>query len=183
MVIERLRPVFAKWGEPQIDLFTTFANRRLIKFVSPCLDPRAKWTDAISMPWDNGRGLLYAFPPFKMVPQVLQKKAQSPGVRVILIAQLQPAVSWFPELMNLSQEDPIPLFVEGQDLLTQDVLTGDGGPRLVTSVRQIYMRVNSTGHPEGEGPFQGSCQHDVKVPAGIIAPSVQIPLVKIHGVL
>ena len=28
--------------------------------------------------------------------------------------------------MDLSQEDPIPLFVEGQDLLTQDVLVGDG---------------------------------------------------------
>ena len=43
-----------------------------------------------------------------------------------LIAQLQPAASWFPELMDLSQEDPIPLFVEGQDLLTQNVWTGDG---------------------------------------------------------
>ena len=126
MAMERLRPVFAKWGEPQVDLFATFVNRRLIKFASPYPDPRAEWTDAMSMPWDNGRGLLYAFPPFKMVPQVLQKIAQSPGVRVILIAQLQLAASWFPELMDLSQEDPIPLFVEGQDLLTQDVLTGDG---------------------------------------------------------
>ena len=119
MAMESLRPVFAKWAEPRIDLFATFANRRLIKFVSPYPDPRAEWTDA-------GRGLLYAFPPFKMVPQVLQKIAQSPGVKVNLIAQLQPAASWFPELMNLSQEDPIPLFVEGQDLLTQDVWTGNG---------------------------------------------------------
>ena len=87
--------------------------------------PRAEWTDAMSMPWDNGRGLMYVFPPFKMVPQVLQI-AQSPGVKVILITQLQPAASWFPELMDLSQEDPIPLYVEGQDLLTQDVWTGDG---------------------------------------------------------
>ena len=183
MAMERLQPVFAKWGEPQVDLFATFANRRLIKFVLPYPDSRAEWTDAMSMPWDNGRGLLYVFPPFKMIPQVLQKIAQSPGVRVILIAQLQPAASWFPELMDLSQKDPIPLFVEGQDLLTQDVLTGDGWPKLVTSGRQIYMRGNSTGHPEGEGPFQGSCQHDVKVPSGIIPPSVWIPLVKIRGVL
>ena len=113
--MERLRPVFAKWGEPQVDLFATFANRGLIKFVSPYQDPRAEWTNAMSMPCDNGRGLLYTFPPFKMVPQVLQKIAQSPGVRVILIAQLQPAASWFPELM----------YVEGQDLLTQDIWTGD----------------------------------------------------------
>ena len=126
MAMASLRPVFPKWGEPQVDLFATFANRRLVKFVSAYPDPRAEWTDAMSMPWDKERGLLYIFPPFKMVPQVLQKIAQSPGVEVILIAQLQPAASWFPELMDLSQEDPIPLFVEGQDLLTQDVWMGDG---------------------------------------------------------
>ena len=126
MALERPRPVFAQWGEPQLDLFATFANRRLIKFVSPYPDPRAEWTDAMSVPWDNGRGLLYAFPPFKVVPQVLQKIAQSPGVKVILIAPLQQRASWFPELMDLSQEDPILLFVEGQTLLTQDVLIGDG---------------------------------------------------------
>ena len=65
--------VFAKWGESRIDLFATFANRWLIKFVSSYPGPRAEWTDAMSMPWDNGRGLLCVFPPFKLVPQVLQK--------------------------------------------------------------------------------------------------------------
>ena len=125
MAMECLRPMFAKCGEPQVNLFATFANRHL-KFVLPYPDPRAEWTDAMSVPWDNGRGLLYAFPPFKMVPQVLQKIAQSPGIRVILIAPLQQAASWFPELMDLAQEDPIPLFIEGQGLLTQDVLSGDG---------------------------------------------------------
>ena len=113
MVMERLRPVFAQWGEPQVDLFATFANRRLIKFASPYPNPRAKFTDAMSVPWDHGRGLLYAFPPFKMVPQVLNKVAQSPGVHLILIAPLQETASWFPELLDLSQEDPIPLYVDG----------------------------------------------------------------------
>ena len=31
MAMERLRPVFVQWGELQVDLFATFANRRLIK--------------------------------------------------------------------------------------------------------------------------------------------------------
>ena len=61
MAMESLRPVFAKWGEPQIDMFATFANRRLVKFVSPYPDPRAEWTDTMSMPWDKERGLLYVF--------------------------------------------------------------------------------------------------------------------------
>ena len=121
--MERLRPVFAQWGEPQFDLFATFANRGLIKFAMPYPDPRAEFTDAMSVPWDNGRGLLYAFPPFKMVPQVLQKIAQSPGVQLILIAPLQETASW---LLDLSQEDPIPLYVEGQPLLNQDIVLTDG---------------------------------------------------------
>ena len=91
---------------------------------------KAPWHHVGSFPGmtlrsQDGPESFHAFPPFKMVPQVLQKIAQSPGVEVILIAQLQLAALWFPELMNLSQEDPIPLFVEGQDLLTQDVWTGD----------------------------------------------------------
>ena len=133
---------------------------------------------------ESARVLLYTFPPFKMVPQVLQKIVQSPGVRVILIAQLQPAASWFPELMDLSQEDLILLFVEGEDLLwLKTFWQVSGWPRLVTSGCQIYMRGNSTGHTEGEGPFQGTCQYDVKVPTGIIALSVRIPLVKIRGIM
>ena len=147
MAMESLRPVFAKWGEPQIDMFATFANRRLVKFVSPYPDPRAEWTDAMSMPWDKERGLLYVFPPFKMVPQVLQKIAQSPELQVILIALLQPAASWFPELMNLTQEDPVPLFVEGQDLLTQDVCMRGG----VTETR--HFRPSNLHAWKLSGPF------------------------------
>ena len=55
----------------------------------------------------TGGTFLYAFPSYKMVPQVLQKIAQSPGVEVISIALLQPAASWFPKFMDLSQEDQI----------------------------------------------------------------------------
>ena len=93
MAMERLRPVFVQWGEPQVDLFATFTNRQLIKFALPYPDPRAEFTDAMSVPWDHGRGLLYAFPPFRMVPQVLQKVTQSPGVQLILIPPLQETAS------------------------------------------------------------------------------------------
>ena len=161
MAMESLRTVFAKWGKPQIDLFATFANRRLVKFVSPYPDPRAEWTDAMSMPWDKERGLLYAFQPFKMVPQVLQKIAQSPGVEVILIARLQPAASWFPELIDLSQEDPIPLFVEGQELLTQDGRRGDRDSSLPTikstGVETLRAILRAKGHSREAATMMSRC--------------------------
>ena len=144
MAMERLRPVFAKWGEPQVDLFATFANRRLIKFISPYPDPRAEWTDAMSMPWDNGRGLLFAFPPFRMVPQVLQKIAQSPGVKVILIVQLQPAASWFPELMDVSQGDPIPLYHKSTRVETlRAILREKGHSRQAADIMSRCLRESS----------------------------------------
>ena len=69
-------------------------------------------------------------PPVRIsaIQEVLQKVVQSPGVQMILIAPLQETASWFPEeLLDLSQEDPIPLCVEGKPLLTQDVTLCDGG--------------------------------------------------------
>ena len=73
---------------------------------------------------------------------------------MILIAQLQPAASWFPELMDLSQEDPIPLFVEGQDLLTQDVWTEN-----VTSdrVETLQAILRAKGHSREAANMLSRC--------------------------
>ena len=128
-------------------------------------------------------GGLNTFPSFKMVPQVLQKIAQSPGMEVILIAQLQQAASWFPELMDLSQEDPIPLFVEGQDLLTQDVWTGDG----VTENR--HFRPSNLHAWKLSGPSWELRVIPGKLPTwcqgafGNLHNKCMNPLVKIRGVL
>ena len=118
----------------------------------------------------QGEGPLVRLPAIQDGPASSQKIAQSPGLQVILIALLQPAASWFPELMDLTQEDPVPLFVEGEDLLTQDVCMGGGVTE--TSGRQIFTRGNSQGHSESQGSFQGSCQHDVKMPTRIFTTSV-----------
>ena len=117
------------------------------------------------MPWDNWRCHLYVFQPFKMVPQVLQKMAQSPGVRVILIAQLQPAASWFPELMDLSQEDPIPLYVEVQarpaDSRRSDRQRGDRDSSLpaVKSTRVETLRafLRAKGHSRKAANMMSTC--------------------------
>ena len=88
MAMERLLPVFARWGQPQVDLFDTYTDRLLLNFVSPYPNHRALFKDAISAPW-TGMGFLYVFPPFKLIPQVLHKLSHSPGVQMILIVPLQ----------------------------------------------------------------------------------------------
>ena len=152
MAMERLRPVFAQWGEPQVDLFVTFANRQIIKFASPYPDPRVEFMDSISVPWDNRR---VSCRPFHQSGWSLKSCRRLLNLQVFRwFAPLQEAASWFPELLDLSQEDPIPLYVEGQPLLAQDVAQcSTGGQRLVTTGRQIFTRGDFVGHPGGEGPF------------------------------
>ena len=50
MTMKRLGPVFVKWGKPQVNLFTAFGNRCLIKFALPYPNPRAEFMDAMSVP-------------------------------------------------------------------------------------------------------------------------------------
>ena len=113
-----LHPVFSAWGTPVIDLFATFANRKLPVFASPFPDQRAKYVDAMSVPW-SGMGMVYAFPPFKMLPAVLNKIRRSHNLSVILIAPRLMSASWMPELLEQSCCPPIPL--DGHPLLTQEV--------------------------------------------------------------
>ena len=113
-----LHPVFSAWGTPVIDLFATFANRKLPVFASPFPDQRAKYVDAMSVPW-SGMGMVYVFPPFKMLPAVLNKIRRSHNLSVILIAPRLMSASWMPELLEQSRCPPIPL--DGHPLLTQEV--------------------------------------------------------------
>ena len=98
-----------------------------------------------------------------MVPQVLQKIAKSPGVRVILIAQLQPAASWFPELMDLSQEDPILLYVKVQarpaDSRRADRRGGDQDLSHVKSTcrETLWAFLRAKGHSRKAANMMSTC--------------------------
>ena len=96
------------WGRPHLDLFATRDNAKLPLFVSPYQDPAAWDTDALSLSWT---GLwVYAFPPFALLMEVLQKLLSEP-CEMILVAPAWPTQAWFPLLLQLSSEQPrqIPL--------------------------------------------------------------------------
>ena len=66
--------------------------------------------------------------------------------------------------MDLSQEDPIPLFVEGQDLLTQDILIGDGDSSLraikSTHVETLRAILRAKGHSSEAAHMMSRSLHD-----------------------
>ena len=93
-------------GYPNIDLFATSLNNRLPTYVSPIPDNRALAMDALSMNWDRIHG--YAFPPFHIIPAILNKIHQF-QCRIVLVAPLWPQSSWFPDLLQLLVAPPISL--------------------------------------------------------------------------
>ena len=95
--------IFIQLGRPMTDLFATRLNNKLPLFVSPVADSSAWAVDAMSIPWENL--FLYAFPPLKLIPQVLLKVQQTP-CKLLLVAPLWPQRSWFPLLFSLLTDFP-----------------------------------------------------------------------------
>ena len=91
------------WGRPHLDLFATEDNAKLPLFVSPYQDPTAWDTDALSLSWSGM--WVYAFPPFALLPEVLQK-VMTESCEMILVAPAWSGRSWFPLLLRLSSDHP-----------------------------------------------------------------------------
>ena len=97
-----LRDVFVLWGKPLVDVFATSLNTQLPVYFSPVPDPGAAAVDGLSQQW---RGLfLYAFPPFGLLPKVLEKVRMSPGLRLILVAPAWPRCAWYQTLTALAEQ-------------------------------------------------------------------------------
>ena len=97
-----LRDAFVLWGRPLVDVFATSLNTQLPVYFSPVPDPGAAAVDGLSQDW---RGLfLYAFPPFGLLPSVLEKVRMSPGLRMILVAPAWPRCAWYQTLTALAAQ-------------------------------------------------------------------------------
>ena len=95
-----------KLGTPQIDLFASRLNHQLDRYVSWRPDPGAIAIDALSMSW--GQEYMYAFPPFSIITQVLEKLEREGGA-MILVIPTWPTKPWFPMIGRLLAAAPIRL--------------------------------------------------------------------------
>ena len=65
-----------RWHRPQIDLFATRFNNKLLLFVSPVPNPLATAVDAFSLSWEDLDA--YAFSPAAILGKVVEKLQDSP---------------------------------------------------------------------------------------------------------
>ena len=92
------------YGAPNIDLFASRINTQLALFYSWKPDPEALGTNAFSFDW-NTTSALYAFPPFRVVKDVLQKLREEKA-SLLAILPLWRTQPWFAEALRLLQGAP-----------------------------------------------------------------------------
>ena len=105
-----------KRGHVSINLFATSLNHQCCPYFSPFHDPNALGTDALLQNWNGWQA--YAFPPWSLMPAVLKKLWSSSGVLLTIIAPYWPQRPWFPDLLDLVVDGPVPLLLS-RDLLRQ----------------------------------------------------------------
>lgn len=70
------------WVTPDIDLFTSRANKKVSRFCSFNLGDNPWELDALAIPW--WLHLAYAFPPIRLLPALIQKfRAESTSLMVV----------------------------------------------------------------------------------------------------
>jgi len=80
-------------------LFASRLNQKLLKYVSQMPDPKAHAIDAFSISWKENR--YYAFPPFSLIPKLLQKVEKDGTQLLCLVAPVWPTHTWWPTLIKL----------------------------------------------------------------------------------
>ena len=89
--------------KPQIDCFATRINTQLSEYFSRRLDLEGKFIDAFTVNWHPN--LCYLFPPFSLLPRVLQK-IQVEQVEALIVALYWPTQPCFSQILNLVAQEP-----------------------------------------------------------------------------
>lgn len=108
----------SKFVNMSIDLFASRLNNKLEKYCSWKPDPHAIAINSFHLNWGS-IPLGYCFPPFCLIPYVLQK-VEHEAADIVLIAPLWPTQLWFPKLLSLLIECPT-LLPTKDDLLVNPV--------------------------------------------------------------
>ncbi|XP_045206274.2 uncharacterized protein LOC123558461 [Mercenaria mercenaria] len=89
-----------------IDLFASRLNHKTPQYVSRKPDPNALAIDAFALTWTDH--LYYIFPPFSLIPRILQK-IEEDEAEAVLVAPIWPTQCWWPNLLRIIMDQPIRL--------------------------------------------------------------------------
>ena len=98
------------FGTPDIDMFATRLNCQIDKYVAWKPDPFAHGIDAFHQQWTDK--LIYAFPPFSMIPKIIQlilhrRGAINTSSRIMMIVPKWTTQAWWVPLLEMTIDYPI----------------------------------------------------------------------------
>ncbi len=96
--------IVALYGKPDIDLFASRLNHKVAQYCSWQPDPGATYVDAFTQSW-GGEQLVYAFPPFAVLPAMFQKFLAD-GAEGVVIVPFWPTKPWFSVFTKLLVDIP-----------------------------------------------------------------------------
>ena len=120
-----------------IDLFASRLTHQLKPYFSWRPDPSAVHNDAFTMDWLNL--MAYAFPPFNLIPSVLQK-AKKEHATLVLVAPLWTTKPWWPLLIELIVNYPV--YLGNNPKLLQDVSSSGAMHPLFPSLKLAVWRIS-----------------------------------------
>ena len=92
-------------GMPEVDMFASRLNKQIKYFVSWTPDPEAVAVDAFSVSW-RGKYSIYAFPPFSLMGQLLQKARQDQA-NVLLVAPFWVTQNFYTTILEMLTHNPL----------------------------------------------------------------------------
>lgn len=99
--------ILKQYFSPDVDLFASFANHKIEKFVTWKYCPQAWKIDAFSFTWKNLNP--YIFPPFHLLGKILNKIIEDKVDKAIVVFPVWKSQSWFPLLLSMLISVPVRL--------------------------------------------------------------------------
>jgi hypothetical protein len=101
---DHFRAICKSFGTPNMDLFASHLNFKVMPFCSFKPDPFAAVIDAFTFKWDMPLG--YAFPPFCLIGRILQKVTRDKATLILIVPDWS-TKAWYPQFRNLLIAEPL----------------------------------------------------------------------------
>ena len=105
LALQFFQRIFDLRGAREIDLFASRLSHQIKTYFSWRPDPLTQAADAFQQNWFHKS--LFAFPPFCMIPKVLNKVFKDKVPMMILVTPAWPSQLWYPEAKRMSIQQQI----------------------------------------------------------------------------
>jgi hypothetical protein len=172
-----------------VDLFASRVNNQLDKYVSWGADPFSWDTDAFSLNWNDFSP--YCFPPFSLVPRVLQR-LELTEAECTLIAPKWTTKPWYMKMMRLLIKEPIVL--PRSRKVIKHPLTGESHPILkntemiacrlsgkASKSKEYREKLLKSSLPHGEKGQRNHIAHTSGNGAHFVIEGVKVPFTQLRN--